>query len=279
MELWHVIAALVSAALHAGWNAAVKVDRRSGELLTAQMAMAALLVMPGLLWTGLPATAAWPWIVASTCSNIIGMIALIKTYELAGFGLGYPVIRALSVMLVVPLTAYLARESLSPFGLAGVALMALSLLSLAIGNKGQHAVPRAALMWIAIAGVALAVTVTFDAKGVRAAGSPWSYGFVVSITNALVMLGRQRLAGHRPMRLLRDHIAKALPIAVCSVTSYQLILLVWSVAPVAPSAALRDTSAVFAILIAVFWLKEPMTRARLGAVALAAAAVPLLRFA
>jgi len=61
--------------------------------------------------------------------------------------------------------------------------------------------------------------------------------------------------------------------------SYILILWVWSVAPIAPSAALRDTSAVFAILIAVLWLKETITPLRLAAVLLSAAAVPLLRLA
>jgi EamA domain-containing membrane protein RarD len=40
---------------------------------------------------------------------------------------------------------------------------------------------------------------------------------------------------------------------------------------------LRDTSAVFAIVIAVIWLKEPFTRTRVLAVLLAAAAIPLLR--
>ena len=60
--------------------------------------------------------------------------------------------------------------------------------------------------------------------------------------------------------------------------SYLLILWVWSHAPIAPAAALRDTSAIFAILIAVFWLKEPFTPTRAAAVLLAAAAIPQLRF-
>ena len=67
-------------------------------------------------------------------------------------------------------------------------------------------------------------------------------------------------------------------IAVASTASYLLILWVLSGAPVAPSAALRDTSAVFALLIAIVWLKEPFTRLQLIAILLAAAAVPLLRF-
>ena len=72
---------------------------------------------------------------------------------------------------------------------------------------------------------------------------------------------------------------RAIPIAIASMTSYMLILWVFSVAPVAPSAALRDMSAVFAILIAIVWLKEPITRWGLLAVLMAAAAVPLLRLA
>ena len=68
-------------------------------------------------------------------------------------------------------------------------------------------------------------------------------------------------------------------IAAAAVVSYLLILWVWSHAPVAPASALRDTSSVVAILIAIVWLREPVTRLRLAAILLAAAAVPLLRFA
>jgi hypothetical protein len=71
----------------------------------------------------------------------------------------------------------------------------------------------------------------------------------------------------------------AAPAALAAVVSYLLILWVWTQAPIAPAAALRDTSAVFAILIAVAWLREPFTVPRLLAVLLAAAAVPLLRLA
>jgi drug/metabolite transporter (DMT)-like permease len=62
-----------------------------------------------------------------------------------------------------------------------------------------------------------------------------------------------------------------------SMASYLLILWVWDHGPIAPAAALRDTSAIFALLIAVFWLKEPFDRLRIAAVLLSAAAVPLLR--
>ncbi len=278
MDVWHVAAALASALLHAGWNAAVKASPQPKEAMTAQMLTSAALVVPGLLWTGLPAPASWIWIAASTALNVATVTALLRAYELFGFGLVYPVVRALSVLLVVPLAASLSGETLSPAGLAGIGLVSASLLLLAIGNARQSAVPRLALCWIVIAGIATAAYVMCDAQGVRHAGSPWAYGFAVSVTNATAMSWMQGSA-RRPWRIVAAQAAIAVPMAIAAVTSYLLILWVWSGAPIAPAAALRDTSAVFALVIAIVWLKEPFTRLRLCAILLSTAAVPLLRFA
>jgi hypothetical protein len=279
MELIHVAAALASAALHAGWNAAVKASPRPRQAMTAQMAMGAALVVPGLAWTGLPAPAAWGWIAASTALNWITVTALLRAYRLAGFGLVYPLVRALSVLLVVPAAALLSGETLTPAGLAGVGLIAASLLLLAADNRAPGGLPRTGLMWTLLAATATAAYVMCDAQGVRRAGSPLAYGFVVSVTNAGLMLLMERSRKAGAWRGIGADMLRAAPIAVAAVASYLLILWVWSAAPIAPAAALRDTSAVLAILIAVVWLKEPFTRSRLGAVLLAAAAVPLLRLA
>jgi drug/metabolite transporter (DMT)-like permease len=278
MDLWQIAAALVSAVLHVGWNAAVKASRHPKEAMTAQMLAGAALVLPGLVWTGPPALASWIWIAASTAFNLVTIRALLRAYEVSGFGLAYPVVRALSVLLVVPLAAVWSGEMLSPFGLAGVGLVSASLMLLAVENSGQGAPPRAALAWIVIAGVATAAYVLCDAQGVRRAGSPLAYGLAVSIVNGVAMAWTQKSV-HRPWRLIASHAATAVPGAAAAVLSYVLILWVWSGAPIAPATALRDTSAVFAILIAIAWLKEPFTMLRLFAVLLSAAAVPLLRFA
>ena len=278
MEAIHVAAALLSAALHAGWNAAVKANPRPAEAMAAQMLMSAALSLPFLLWTGLPEPAAWKWVAASTLTNTIVVTALLKAYELAGFGIVYPVVRAMSVVLVVPMAALLAGDRLGLAGLAGIGLIVLSLGILAYSTGRDRSVSPRALLWIAVAGVATAVYVMCDAQGARAAGSPWAYGFVVSITNAMAMWWRNRSLG-TPIRVVSANCMLAVPTAVASVASYLLILWVWSVAPIAPSSALRDTSSIFAILIAIVWLREPFTIWRVIAVLLAAAAVPLLRLA
>ncbi len=276
MDITDVAAALLSALLHAGWNAAVKNSANPARAMTAQMLLGAVLVVPALLWSGLPAPAAWIWVVASTLMNVLTIAALLRAYELGGFGLVYPVVRAVAVLLVVPLAAVLTGEKFGPAALAGIAVIALSLGVLALDAARDRAVSLKALAWTLTAGLGTAAYIMCDAQGVRAAGNPWAYGFVVSITNAAAMCWRQRRQGP-PWRLLHGQWTAALPTAVASMASYLLILWVWSHAPIAPAAALRDTSSIFAILIAVAWLKEPFTRTRIVAVLLAAAAVPLLR--
>jgi len=160
--------------------------------------------------------------------------------------------------------------------IAGIVLVAISLGLLAYSAGRDHAFTTRALAWTFVAGLSTAAYVMCDAHGVRLAGSPWAYGFAVSMTNAAAMCWRQRHIG-APWQLLGSNWAIAAPTAVAAVVSYLLILWVWTQAPIAPASALRDTSAVFAILIAVAWLKEPFTPSRMLAVLLAAAAVPLLR--
>ena len=275
MGLWFVAAALLSAVLHAYWNAAVKAQPKPSEAMTAQMVLGAVIGLPGLFWTGLPGPAAWPWVAGSTVLNLTTITALLRAYDLVGFGMAYPVVRALSVLTVVPLAALVSGEMLSLYGFLGVALVIASLLLLALGSA-RDSVPRAALLWIAIAGASAAAYVMCDAQGVRRGGEPIAYGLVVSFTNALAMLvARGTLL--KPLQMVREHTVAALPIAIASTISYLLILWVFRHAPIAPSAALRDTSSIFAVVIAVLWLKEPFTPLRLFAIVLSAAAVPLLR--
>ena len=76
-----VAAALLSAALHAGWNAAVKADARPPLAMTAQMLAAAALAVPVLWRAGWPAAAAWPWMAASTLFGMGAVASTLRDYE------------------------------------------------------------------------------------------------------------------------------------------------------------------------------------------------------
>jgi drug/metabolite transporter (DMT)-like permease len=276
MSDWLVAAALLSALLHAGWNAAVKANARPTEAMTAQMLASGLLVLPGLWWTGWPQAPAWPWLAASTLLNVAAVAALLRAYELGGFGVVYPMARASSVLLVVPLAVAFAGEWPRPWGLAGVVLVSSGVALLALARPGATAISKPALGWTLAAGVAIAGYVVCDAQGARRAGSPLPYGFALMVGNALgISILRWRQGS--PLNALAAQWKLGLSVAVASVTSYLLILWVWMHAPIAIGAALRDTSAVFATLIAAVVLKERITARGLLAVALAFGGALLLR--
>lgn len=276
MDLGHVAAALLSALLHAGWNAAVKTSRWPAEAMTAQMVLSAALALPILLWSGLPDRASLVWVALSTLLNMLAVLALLRAYERGGFGLVYPTMRAVAVLFVVPLSAALAGDRVGLGPLCGIVIIAIALGALAYDAARERVVGLEALGWTLAAGLCSAACILSDGQGVRAAGSPWAYGCVSAVANASAMCWRRRRAGSLWGQLQRNWAVGA-PTAVAAMVSYLLILWVWSGAPIAPAAALRDTSAIFAILIAVVWLREPFTLTRILAVVLAAAAVPLLR--
>jgi drug/metabolite transporter (DMT)-like permease len=279
MDGWHFSAALASAFLHAAWNAGIKASVRPREAMAAQMTGAALLGAVALFWTGLPSLAALPWLALSTTLALLAVIALLKAYDSGPFGTVYPTSRAVSVLCVALLAPLLTGEWPGPAALGGIGLIAGALLMLALDARragAAGAFPMRALGWTLAAGGVTALYALVDAQGARAADSAAAYGCAASIANALAMGWRMRAAGN-PLVLLRAHWRIALPAAFASMASYVLILWVWTQAPVAPAAALRDTSALFAMLIAVLFLGETLGTWRLLAVLLAIAGVPLLR--
>lgn len=276
MDDLEVAAALLSALLHAGWNAAVKTCRDPPRAMTAQMVVSSVASIPVLAWTGLPAPASWPWLAVAVVLNIATVTALLRAYALGGFGATYPVVRAVAVLLVAPIAALAAGERIGPAALGGVVVVAASLAVLARDSARSRTIGLPALGWTVAAGAGTALMVLCDAKGVRASGSPLAYGFMVAVANGAAMTLWRRREGP-PWRGMAGLWGVASGAAAAAMASYLLILWALSRAPMAPAAALRDTSAVFAILISVAVLREPFTRARLAAVCLAAAAVPLIR--
>lgn len=271
-----VAAALLSALLHAGWNAAVKASGKPAQAMTAQMLVSGVLALPGLWFSGWPAAPAWPWLAAATLLNVAAVLALLRAYELGDFGMVYPMARASSVLVVVPLAAATAAEWPRPLGLLGIVLVSAGVALLALARPGHAAMSRRALAWTLAAGALIACYVVCDAQGARAANSALAYGFALMVTNAAAMAWVRRRDGP-PLRALAETGALALPLALASVLSYLLILWVWMHAPIAMGAALRDTSAVFAMLIAAVVLKERIRLHGALAIALAFAGALLLR--
>lgn len=272
-----VAAALLSAFLHAAWNAAVKASPDATGAMAAQVIASGLIAVPLLACTTLPAIAALPWLAASSAFGLLSMVALLRGYAHGGgFGFVYPLARATSPLLVLLFSTVLQHEVVGATGIAGICLVSGGVALFAYGD-GRHR--RAALGYALLAGAGSAAYALCDATGARLSSSVLGYGLTASIVNAVVFGCVHALRRSvSPVAVLRAHAGLATVGAAASMTSYLLILWVWSRSPVAIGAALRDTSVVFAALIAAA-LGERLTLPRMAAIVLVTAGACALRFA
>lgn len=275
---WPVaLAVLFGALLHASWNALVK-SGTDKELDTALLNLAGgLLSLPLLLLAGLPAPSSWPWLLTSVAIHVAYFALLAAAYRHGELSLAYPLMRGTAPVIVAALSLAVFGEALTPLGWTGV--LAVSVGVVLLGRAGRPA-GRGVLFALANA-VMIAGYTLVDARGARASGNAVGYAAALCLLNALPystsVMARRGWRSLAERARQRGHLA--LVGAAASIGSYAIALWAMTRAPVATVAALRETSVLFAALIATWHLNERFTAARALATAAIVAGVAALRLA
>jgi drug/metabolite transporter (DMT)-like permease len=269
-----VAAAVLGAALlHAAWNTLVKASEDK-ELDTYAIAagsgVLALIIIPIL---PAPASASWPWLAGSAAVHILYFVFLAGAYRYGELSYVYPIMRGGGPMIVAASGAAVFAEALSGGQWLGVLVVCGGIVAFASGAHDR----RATLFALANAAVVGAYTL-IDAQGVRASAAPASYTLWFFAANALVIIAMGWLKrGSAVPRYLGRHWRRALLGGACSVGSYGIALWAMTRAPVALVAVLRETSVIFAAVLAALVLKEKLTRRRLFATGAVLAGLILLK--
>jgi len=271
---------LLGAVLHAAWNTLVR--RAADKLLDtvliisgAGMLTAALLpVLP------LPATESWPYLAASVLIHVVYFALVALAYHGSELSLAYPIMRGSAPVLSAVAVALLLNETPTPGGWLGILLVSAGVLLLATDawRSGKlHKGP--ALLALANAGV-IAVYTLVDGQGARLSGHAFSYTGWMFLLTAVLLLGLAlALKGRRVIDHARHGWLRGLLGGASTLASYGLALWAMTQAPIALVAALRETSVVFAAIMAAFFLAEPVTRLRVvSIVTVAAGAVAIKIF-
>ncbi len=276
---------LCAALLHASWNAMLK---SSGDRLWAITLMtigSALGAVPIVIWAPLPAIASWPYILLSVALHAGYNLFLIRAYRVGDFGQSYPIARGSSPLLVSLGGALLAGEQLGTLTLSGVALISAGILSLAQVKFGKGEDAAGVRQWDAplaalTTGVFIAGYTVVDGLGSRLAGNAASYTGWMFLLDGLPLLviyismhGRLRIA------LRARETWNALGGGVMSLLAYGIVIWAITLAPMGPVSALRETSVLFAALIARMFLGEALTLRRLLSCAVIALGAVMLGWA
>jgi drug/metabolite transporter (DMT)-like permease len=279
MELFVFFAVLVSAAMHAGWNAVVKIglDRTSSILLLSLTQSAlALLLMP---FFPTPAAAAWPWLAASAVLHTGYKLFLIRAYEHGDLSQVYPLARGAAPLMVAIVGALLLGESMTLAKAGAVIAIALGVVVMSLkGGADLGRLPGTALVAALATSAFIAGYSLVDGLGARVSGTASGFVLWMFVLDGLVMLGygfatRGRGALVRLVPAWREGILAG----SLSLGAYWIITWAFTQAPIALVVALRETSVLFAMLIAVLFLREAAGRWRWTAAALIIGGVVLIR--
>ena len=248
-----VAAALFGALLHATWNVAVRAgrdQRHEVALLVTSSTLIAAVLLPFLPQ---PARAAWPFLGASAVLHVGYFVLIAEAYTRGGVSLAYPLMRGTAPMLTTVLGWAVLGEDLPPVSLLAISVICGGVVLLA-RRRGDPGEPAAIRFALANAVVIAAYTLN-DAMGVRLSGSPVAYTLWILPLSALPILLWLRRG-----RLLRMPTplewVRGLGGGACTLAAYALALWAMTIAPVAPIAALRETSMLFGIAFARIFLHE-----------------------
>ncbi|HET9990887.1 MAG TPA: hypothetical protein VFQ65_20290, partial [Kofleriaceae bacterium] len=183
---------LISAFLHAAWNALLKREADMDRALIAAVGVGALLAIAVATVRAVaggevpfPTWAAFGWAIVAGGFEQLYFRALTRALERGPLGPVYTISRGGAVVVVYPLSVWLFGESVTGAALFGSALVVLGLVLSGI-RSDNRTMGSSATLWasgcaFAIAAYHLAYKAALDAGGASSAGFDASLTFVTVI--------------------------------------------------------------------------------------------------
>lgn len=279
MENFVFVAVLLAAACHAGWNALIKVGLdplSTTTLIAIGSGVVGVLCLP---LAGMPAGAAWPWLIASALIHLVYFAALIESYRTGDLGQVYPIARGSAPLMTAGASAFFVGERLSLFSWCGIVVLAGGVLFLsARGGRELARIDRRAVGFALATAFTICAYSVVDGIGVRASLNPASYVLWLFIGNAFLLVPYAVWRDNRSvMPAIRHFWVRGLTGGALQALSYGIALWAMTLAPIAIVASLRETSVLFGAVIAVAVLKEPLRTVRIVAACLIVCGLILIR--
>jgi drug/metabolite transporter (DMT)-like permease len=275
MPLSALLLALAAAFVHALWNLLLA-RARDPEAVTAVALLVAVLVFgPVSVFAWGLEREVWPYLVVTSCLQLLYFSLLITAYRKAEVSVVYPVARGVAPTVVLLAGIVVLGHGTSWAQAAGVVLVGLGVLAIrGVRRRGVRGDAAGVVFGLAIATVIASYTLV-DKRGLDYA-TPIAYLEVSMIAPAVLYAAWvARMRGGTVA--LRSELTRSSVVAgIATFTAYALVLAALERASAASVAAVRETSVVIATLLAAVVLKEHVTPARLTGAILVACGVAIL---
>ena len=255
-----VALALGAAITHASWNAVLRTGHDRLLTISVMSGAMALVAIPCCLLLPLPTAGVWPYLAVSSVLQVGYSLFLVAAYRHGELSTVYPVIRGTVPLLVTAGGFAFAGQRPSPLAAAGVLLVAVGIMSLAL--RGRR--PPGSSMALAVStGCVIAAYNVVDARAVTTTGHPLTYAaWICLVYGSLLALTFLAVRRPQPQDLYSRDIATAALGGLLSLVAYVAVICAFALGPAGPVTALRETSVIFAALIGHQFLHEKLTPGR-----------------
>jgi len=272
-------AVLLAAFLHAGWNALIKtrLDRfLSISLMSFGMGTISLVCLP---FVAVPRGETWIWILLSAALHTGYKLFLIRAYSAGDLGQVYPLARGTAPLVTTLGGALLVGEFVSPLVALSIVVMCAGIVLMSLrGGSGLARLNSVAVTSALATSLFISAYTLTDGIGGRSAPSASSYTVWLFLVDGFWMgLFGLSVRGKAGFYAMLPEWKAGLMTGALSLGAYWIIIWAMTKAPIGAVAALRETSILFAIALSAIFLKEPLSRWRVGAACLILAGVVGLR--
>jgi drug/metabolite transporter (DMT)-like permease len=248
---------LLAAAMHAGWNALIKIQGDRLAVMAVVTAAGSFISLAVLPFVDAPDPASWPLLALTILLHTGYHFFLPRAYDHGDLGQVYPIARGSAPLLVTLGAVFIAGETMAPAALLGVVCLAVGVMALTFDKGAGVAKNPKAVLYALLTGTFIASYTVVDGLGVRQAGS--ILGFAVWLTVADGLLTFLLVSIWKPSavrRILRRNLLVGFLGGALQVGAYWIIIWALALAPMAMVSSLRETSVLFAAVISTFVLKE-----------------------
>ena len=251
---------LGSALLHATWNVLLRSGADRLWSITVMSLVSGLAALVAVWFLPIPAAAIWPYALVSGGLQVGYCVFLVWAYDKGELSQVFPIARGAAPLLVALGAAVFAGERLSPGAVAGLVLVSSGIIGLSLGRERLAA--HATVLALASGGF-IAGYMVCDGIGVRLSGQPFGYFAWMSLAQAVPMPFVYMVLRRRRLRVgLDKEAAKSLGGGLISILAYGVVVWAMAGAQMAKVSGLRETSILFAAILAALFLKERFTLRR-----------------
>jgi drug/metabolite transporter (DMT)-like permease len=215
-----------------------------------------------------------PYVIVASMIHFGYFYCLINAYKFGEFSQVYPISRGVEPLLVLLVGIFALQEQMTIWQNVGTSLICLGVLLLSMAGGRIQSKP---LIFALLTATCIASYTIVSGLGVRQASSFWIYaGWLELFTGLLLICFTLMRRKGKVFSYIKHNAGSGILAGVLSVFGYVAVLWAMTSVAMAPIAALRETSIIFAAIIGVWFFKESFAKHRIVASILVVAGVSCL---